>query len=416
MGVLTLLRFLVGDREAILRIAGDRHALWVGLVFVLSAGFAREYDGEDLLAEPWHLLLPLVMSLIAATLMFLLSYGLSEKPASAGPDTPGMMRSWAAFLALFWMTAPLAWLYAVPYERLLPYEAAIDANLMTLGVVATWRVLLAIRFVNVVSGLSLAGSVFCVLLVSGVLAAAAYGLFWLANLNLVGSMGGLRFVEETPYRGHPLLFDAAGWLVLALLVVLVCAGALMPTQKNRPGWLIAPLDPQPMPSLPMILLAAGSLLVWIHILPQTQPEQQRRAAFERAVRADDYEAAARVLLDNPRAAFPPYWVPRLRPGRNRFDVVGKVTGMLVAMDGRGGHGWAVELYSSRLMRMLGSEGADYGDLETLARDLPRFALGRSLLAEARLTPPGGADPDPEARQRRINLRLVLEHLDQKKGK
>ena len=47
MGVGTLLRYLIGDRKAILQIAANRHALWIGLLFVLSAGFAREYRAHD---------------------------------------------------------------------------------------------------------------------------------------------------------------------------------------------------------------------------------------------------------------------------------------------------------------------------------------------------------------------------------
>ena len=48
MTFLTLVRFLIGHRDAILRIANCRHAVWVGLIVVLSAGLAREYDGADL--------------------------------------------------------------------------------------------------------------------------------------------------------------------------------------------------------------------------------------------------------------------------------------------------------------------------------------------------------------------------------
>ena len=33
---------------------------------------------------------------------------------------PSFFRCYAAFLGLFWLTAPLAWLYAIPYERFLP--------------------------------------------------------------------------------------------------------------------------------------------------------------------------------------------------------------------------------------------------------------------------------------------------------
>ena len=52
----TLPLYLIGSRRAILDIASSRWSLLIGAIFVLSAGFAREYDGEDLIGEPWHAL------------------------------------------------------------------------------------------------------------------------------------------------------------------------------------------------------------------------------------------------------------------------------------------------------------------------------------------------------------------------
>ncbi len=43
-GSKSLLCFLFGDRRAILAAAGTRSLVWLGLLFVLSAGLAREYD------------------------------------------------------------------------------------------------------------------------------------------------------------------------------------------------------------------------------------------------------------------------------------------------------------------------------------------------------------------------------------
>src|SRR5690349_21302235 len=70
----TLLAYLVGSRKAVLQVANSRTALWLGLLFVLSAGFAREYDGEDLWHEPWHLMLPLVASLGTSFVLYLIVY------------------------------------------------------------------------------------------------------------------------------------------------------------------------------------------------------------------------------------------------------------------------------------------------------------------------------------------------------
>ena len=141
MRLQTLFLYLIGNRQAMFDIAADRRALFIGFLFVLSAGFAREYDGEDLIHEPWYLLIPLAASLLSSFVLYLVTYGvfistrqirgesvlfvdtdglLKKKPLSG----PSFLSGYLSFLALFWCTAPLAWLYAIPYERFLsPVEA-----------------------------------------------------------------------------------------------------------------------------------------------------------------------------------------------------------------------------------------------------------------------------------------------------
>ena len=46
-----LLGVLLGRREDILIAARDRGAVWVGLILVFAAAFAREYDSADLAKE-----------------------------------------------------------------------------------------------------------------------------------------------------------------------------------------------------------------------------------------------------------------------------------------------------------------------------------------------------------------------------
>src|ERR1700730_9671732 len=151
MDIGTLLRYLVGDRQAILRIASDRRAIGLGFLFVLSAAFAREYDGKDLLHEPWHLAIPLVVSLVASYLLFGLTYGVAQRKGANGPP---FYSAYRMFLGLFWMTAPLAWLYAIPYERFFTSWGATVANLSTLACVALWRVALMVRVISVLMGYS----------------------------------------------------------------------------------------------------------------------------------------------------------------------------------------------------------------------------------------------------------------------
>jgi hypothetical protein len=104
MRIRTLLRYLIGDRQAILDMATDRRAVWYGLLFVLSAGFAREYDQRDLLHEPWYLFLPLGASLLTSFVLFTLFYGVARLKRAA---VPSFRLAYRSFLGLFWMTAPL---------------------------------------------------------------------------------------------------------------------------------------------------------------------------------------------------------------------------------------------------------------------------------------------------------------------
>src|SRR5688572_20436638 len=104
MSIPTMFQFLAGRRRAILEVAGRRGWLAVGFLFVLAAGFAREYDGADLLAEPWHLLLPLVASLGLSFVLFLPIY--LRLAARVGPEgaeeRPPFREAYLSFLAVFW--------------------------------------------------------------------------------------------------------------------------------------------------------------------------------------------------------------------------------------------------------------------------------------------------------------------------
>ena len=140
-----MVRYLIGRRDAIEQIARTPRAVWLGLLFVLSAGFAREYDGEYLIAESWHLLVPLVASLGTSIALYILTNLVSRPltwPLSYWANYP-------RFLALYWMTAPLAWLYAIPFERFLSAFDATAVNLSLLAIVSVWRVTLMIRVVSV---------------------------------------------------------------------------------------------------------------------------------------------------------------------------------------------------------------------------------------------------------------------------
>ena len=184
MTISTLFQYLTGKREAILRIANTPSAIWLGMLFVMSAAFAREYDAEDLRSDPWYLAVPLVASLVTSFLLYVLVYGLSLVRL---PEKRPFWTGYRSFLSLYWMTAPLAWLYAIPVERFLSASGATSANLWLLAIVSIWRVLLITRVVMVLFGASLA-AIWTVMLFADTVVLA---ILMLTPIPVINVMGGV---------------------------------------------------------------------------------------------------------------------------------------------------------------------------------------------------------------------------------
>jgi hypothetical protein len=308
MGVLTLFRYLLGSRAAILQIAANPWAAPLGFVFVLSAGLAREYDGADLLHEPWHILLPIPASLVTSFLLFCLTFVVAYSKDNSNdtePKHPPFWRAFWMFLGLFWLTAPLAWFYAIPYERFLSAEGATVANLYTLALVAVWRVALMCRVLTVLMGFQAWQSVALVFLLGD---AEAFLAGFLSPVPLIEVMGGMR------YTGSQLLlrnFSMAllGWSCPLFPVALFAA--ILAAKAARPVWSVLRLAPPTNASLSrgLKILACCSLLVWVVVLPFTQPEQILRRRVEALLSAGDLQQAVTEMSAREVADFPPHWDP-----------------------------------------------------------------------------------------------------------
>lgn len=299
MGIKTLLKFLIGDRETILQLAADPRTPAVGALFVFSAGLAREYDGEYLLAEPWHLLLPFGVSLFLASVLFVSTLVGPRLPDQPQPRPP-LGRRYLAFLGLFWWTAPLAWLYAVPFERVLGAAPSVRANLWLLGVVSAWRVLLISRVMTVITGRRWLATFFITMLLAVTVAVV---LLYNLTLPLVALMGGVRLSESDE------LLASVGLTVVVLgfyswFVWFV--GATMGL-VSLTGWIVVkPGDAVRRPSWPLPIMATGLFLA---LLPFTQPEQRRRHLVERELRAGHIAEGLAALEAHPQSQFPPHWDP-----------------------------------------------------------------------------------------------------------
>ena len=361
--------YLVGRESAILRVAGHPKALWVGLVFVLAAGFGREYDGEDLLHAPWHLFLPLGASLVTSLVLYVVLRVVS----APGVEKSRFFSGYPTLLRLYWFTAPLAFVYAIPVERLMGAGDATEWNLLFLGLVSAWRVLLITRAASVTWEQRYAKVLFPVMLFADGIALA---LLFVIPLPIVSLMGGIRLTEsEAAIRATADRVLLLGFLTVPLWIVgtaiahaylrktLLCRGTGMARVEGRGV------------SKPLIFLCALALLVWLPILPLTQPEQQRRRQVEEQLLAGRHAEAVTLVKHVPRGAFPPHWDPPPRTGYgerapNEFAV------LAAALDGQAPY-WFVETYVRKAEE--DKEGRRIGALgKRILASLPRYVEAERL--------------------------------------
>jgi hypothetical protein len=305
MEISTLSAYLLGRRDAILTVARCRGSLAIGALLVLAAAFARHYDSRDLLHEPWFLLAPLAASTVIATILFLL-LRLGTRADERYPGFPAARR---CFLGLFWMTAPLALAYAVPYDRLLSPEGAVRAKLWTLAAVSAWRVLLMSRVISVVFGVSAAASFWVVMLLGD---AAVLSALSVAKLPLIQFMGNIRQTSaERLLSGTKLMVTFLGaislpaWLVASLIVL---AGRRMRWQVDLPA------TPPCAVSTGLKVAAILAGLAWCAVLPLTQPAQRLRWRTERELKSGHLGTALEMMSSHRPQDYPPHWDPPPRPG------------------------------------------------------------------------------------------------------
>lgn len=286
---------LIGRKDAILTATRDRGAIWVGLLLVFAAALARDYDTVDLSRQPYRLLISPLASLCVALLLYAL---VRRHPLTV-----------RAFVGLFWLTAPIAFLYAVPYERFLSPINAMRVNLATLAVVAAWRVALMIRIVSVVTGRSGWNSFWLVMLVADLIAAGAALLMPIPVIQL---MGGVQLTDA-----EYLLQDAAvlvRLVTIATLPIWLIGGIVASIKKNLPK---APNVSQSGPTLPApgaTVAALACVFAWLLVLPATQREQRLQTRVDDLMLAGQIEQALLLMTEHKRADFPPAWDPLPRVG------------------------------------------------------------------------------------------------------
>jgi hypothetical protein len=304
MRAVTLARYLIGDLEAARTIASDPwRAIGVGLLFVTAAMIAREHDGVYLPAEPIHAALPFVGGLGGALASGSLLYAVSRLRGGASPGFGVMVTRWTA---LFLWTAPLAWLYGIPWERALDEHDAAVLNMMMLGLVATWRVTLSIRAGAMLFGASRTTVALVLLGVAAPL--VAFGLLQ-QMMPLLVTMGGGRLPA-----GAAVAAGVSSRLLLVAMpaaIVLPILGLLAALDRSQP-WSAATLGPPQARTNGPWGIALLALALGAPALALGQREQWHAHEVNVALVREDADAVIDALEDHRPEDFPPHWEPAPR--------------------------------------------------------------------------------------------------------
>jgi hypothetical protein len=301
----TIARALLGSRSAILSIAASRWSLLIGAVLVLAGGLARNYDGLWIPAEWPALLHGITVSTGNSFLLFTLVWVAGRAWKQGVP----FLRDQLAFLGLFWMTAPMAWVYGIPYERFLAPVDAMHANMISLACVSVWRVLLMARGLSVLFGVPMRRTFWLVMLFADAVLLLALSLAPLPVFDLMGGM------QQTPHdRELASTAFLAGFIgVLSLPVWLM--GACWASSGLYATWQVpvcTPTAPSPPPRA-AIACAFLALAFWIAMAMIVQPEQRRRFAADAMLRSGRVADALVEMSTHQRSDYPPMWDPPPRP-------------------------------------------------------------------------------------------------------
>ncbi|MCO4782240.1 MAG: hypothetical protein KC646_07905 [Candidatus Cloacimonetes bacterium] len=292
----TIIQFLFGKRDAILKVAECPDSLRVSFILVMVAALARSYDKEYLFREPLHLLLSPVASALVAFLIFLAFRLLSWRHAH---DCPKFWRDFKVILSLFWMTAPLAWVYGIPVEIMFDGFLSMQINLWLLLVVAVWRVLLFIRIMNVIYG---GYSLVVVLMICG---SIAYGVLDIVPMPIISFMGGVTIT------GTGGLIRLIGFLVVAICIIAVPITALLylvsiftRIGSKYSGYKVNQdiTYAKTVFKLPILIS-----ILFIFCLPYFQPKQANRYTVETLFSEDKITQALEYLKSHKVEDFPRHW-------------------------------------------------------------------------------------------------------------
>lgn len=321
---------LIGLRPSIRRLIHARQGWLFAGVLVATAALGREYDAVSLWHQPHDLLGSFAASLLLSSLLFLWMWvGL----ALCGFRLVRPWRHAIVFLTGYWLTAPLAWLYAFPIEAIRGEIPSLRFNLTALSVVSIWRVLLFARISSIQFRIPFAVTLFWILVPCMVI--AFFGLLS-SMMSMVSLMGGIRLSQS-----QQILLDYQGAVLVGLwwsfLPVLVVAIALTVWLAKRGGAKrVSPRVPTVSWQAWMIPLAA--LVTLVAGATRFQPALRRAHQVDRLLLAGELDRAIAEMAKWGETAFPPAWDPPPQFDRNS-DQRPKISELVHTMQASDPPGW-----------------------------------------------------------------------------
>jgi hypothetical protein len=301
--------YLFGQGKAIQAVAESRQAIWTGIGLVLLTAIARNYDQTFIGEKPFLWLFgSLLFSVVSGTWLYAVVYGwFVRRSAGDANGKPEFWGRWRTFMALFWMTAPVAWLYAIPVERFFDSLTAAKANLALLGIVSLWRVLLMTRVIQYLTGARWYAVLLWVLFAAAIEILVVFFFGGAFAKALMEGMGGMRNSPE-----EHLILNALGavlmgafWGAPAVLIAALLLGRSGSVQD-------LPIPSKANSSFGWLMIFA---VLWLAVAVQPQRELIRTVHVEKLIAAKNYRAA----LDYMTARQPTDFAPARVLAPNAFE-------------------------------------------------------------------------------------------------
>jgi hypothetical protein len=228
-------------------------------------------------------------------------------------------------------------------------DASVRVNLWLLAIVATWRVILITRCASVLLGARYGAALVIVMLFADVLVLAILAYTPMPIFNI---MGGIRLTEsEELILGAAFLVKAVG--ILTLPIWFVCTLSVL--LASEPPWtpLVSDASPGARVSGKLWLLAGISILIWIGILPYSQPPQQLKRRVGINFAHNDFAGAVRLMAKHDRNDFPASWDPPPWPGYGQDEPpLSLVLMELIESDIQG---WVRDLYVDKFLQTVNTD-------------------------------------------------------------